>query len=114
MKTKHLEIRWSVSRGRDTYGYNICSLWVDGVKVASCNGGGYDMVGTVLGSYIAKNYADRLKSLKASYGSGDPNWRQDTYYTAWCSQLVSQSTSASQSGAKAAALASTGPVGKTV
>ena len=25
--TTHIEIKWSVSRARDTYGYNICSLW---------------------------------------------------------------------------------------
>lgn len=61
-----LEFRWSVSRGRETAGYNICSLYVDGKKVASTCGGGYDMQGTVLGSYIAGAFADRLLKLKES------------------------------------------------
>ena len=59
-----LEFRWTVSRGRETYGYNICTLYVDGRKVARCNGGGYDMKGTCLGNWIAREYADRLLGLK--------------------------------------------------
>jgi hypothetical protein len=68
---KTLVFKWTVSRGRDTYGYNICSLWVDGRKVASCGGGGYDMKGTCFGDYIEANYQDRLQKLNANYGSGD-------------------------------------------
>lgn len=44
---KELEFKWSVSRARDTFGYNICSLWIHTdagrEKVASACGGGYDM-----------------------------------------------------------------------
>lgn len=81
-----LEFKWTVSRGRDSYGYNICSLYVDGRKVSSCNGGGYDMQGTCLGDFIARKYADRLNKLKinktAKYKDGhlyglsyhDPNY----------------------------------------
>jgi len=58
-----LKFKWTVSRGRDTYGYNICSLWVNGRKVSSCNGGGYDMNGTSLGLFIADRYSDRLLAL---------------------------------------------------
>lgn len=58
-----IEFRWTMSRGRDTYGYNICSLWVDGRRVSACNGGGYDMKGTALGNFIASRYADRLCAL---------------------------------------------------
>ncbi len=61
---KLLEFRWTISRGRDTYGYNICSLWVDGVKVSSCNGGGYDMEGTALALYVEGVYQDKLMSLR--------------------------------------------------
>jgi len=68
---KTLVFKWTVSRGQDTYGYNICSLWIDGKKVASCNGGGYDMQGTCFGDYIANNYQDRLQKLNANYGSND-------------------------------------------
>lgn len=60
-RTHVLQFRWSVSRGRDTYGYNICTLYADGERVARCNGGGYDMKGTALGDFIARNYADRLR-----------------------------------------------------
>lgn len=71
--TKSLKIKWTTSRGQNTYGYNICTLYADGDKEASCNGGGYDMEGTVLGEYITKEYADRLKALPANYGSSDIN-----------------------------------------
>jgi hypothetical protein len=60
---KTLEFKWGVSRGRDTYGYTICSLYVDGKKMSSCNGGGYDMKYTTLGNYIAAAYRDRLNKL---------------------------------------------------
>lgn len=59
-----LRFKWTVSKGRNTYGYNICSLIVDGSKVASCNGGGYDMKGTVLADYIEQNFQDRLLAIK--------------------------------------------------
>jgi hypothetical protein len=74
---KTLEFRWTVSRGRDTYGYNICSLYVDGRKAASCNGGGYDMQGTSLGNWIARNYADRLLALTPEQMPEQSHWQPD-------------------------------------
>jgi len=71
-----LEFKWTVSRGRDTDGYNICSLYVDGRKVASCNGGGYDMKGTALGNWIAKAYADRLRKLRLSKFPEQSHWER--------------------------------------
>ena len=68
---KVLKFKWTVSRGRDTYGYNICSLYVDGNKVSSCDGGGYDMKGTALGNWITDIFQDKLRKLPANYGSGD-------------------------------------------
>lgn len=65
-----LEFKWGISRGRDTYGYNICTLYVNGRKVSSCNGGGYDMEGTCLGEFIARRYADRLQTLKVHRATG--------------------------------------------
>lgn len=62
------EFRWTVSRGRDTYGYNICSLWLDGSKVSSCNGGGYDMQGTAFADWLQKHAQDRLRKLQANFG----------------------------------------------
>lgn len=74
MKTLTLEFKWGTSRGRDTYGYGICSLYVNGTKLESCNGGNYDMQGTVLGHWIAKAYADRLVKLNIpmSRRNGEP------------------------------------------
>lgn len=58
-----LEIKWSISRGRDTYGYNICSLYVYGDKVTDCNGGGYDMIGTVIGEFATAMFKPELMKL---------------------------------------------------
>ncbi len=66
-----LKFKWTVSRGRDTYGYNICSLWIDRQKVLSCNGGGYDMQGTTLGNWMEEEFQGQLRKLPANYGSGD-------------------------------------------
>lgn len=62
-----LVFKWSVSRARDTAGYNICSLWVNGKKVSSYNGGGYDMQGTVLGDWVARAFRSDLIKLKESF-----------------------------------------------
>lgn len=72
-----LEFKWTVSRGRDTYGYNICSLYVDGQKVSACNGGGYDMKGTALGNWIARTYADRLCALSEQDMPENSHWEPD-------------------------------------
>jgi hypothetical protein len=70
------EFRRTVSRGRDTYGYNIVSLYVNGKKVTACNGGGYDMQGTSLGNYIAAKYADRLRALKPEDMEAQSHWER--------------------------------------
>lgn len=31
-KTYNLYFKWTISKGRNTYGYNICTLLVDGEK----------------------------------------------------------------------------------
>lgn len=69
MTPKLLRFKWTVSKGRDTYGYNIVSLYVDGSKVASCNGGGYDMQGTCLGLYLMREYQDRLMRISDKAGT---------------------------------------------
>jgi hypothetical protein len=76
MKINHLSISWSVSRGRDTYGYNICRL--DSRQSGSrykCMGGGYDMIGTVFGDWLECEYQRELVELVAGlelqpYGNG--------------------------------------------
>ncbi|MDY5837084.1 MAG: hypothetical protein SPK17_00025 [Treponema sp.] len=55
---KELEFKYTISKARDTYGYNICSLWIhtdEGrKKVAMTCGGGYDMQGVCLANFIAE------------------------------------------------------------
>lgn len=63
---KNLHFKWTVSKGRDTYGYNICTLLVDGEVVGRCNGGGYDMQGTAFGEWIQNAYQDKLRQLFAA------------------------------------------------
>ena len=65
-----LTFKWTISRGRYTYGYNICTLYVDGYKVSSCHGGGYDMAGTCLGEWMKLAFRNYLKRLnpKDFYG----------------------------------------------
>lgn len=65
-KNYALETKWTVSRARDTAGYNVCKLYVDGKNVAGCNGGGYDMVGTVIGIWI-EQFQDRLRKLDQEF-----------------------------------------------
>lgn len=69
-KNYYLTFKWTVSRGRNTYGYNICSLYVNGTKVSTCNGGGYDMQGTCFGDWIEKEFQEDIKNLdpKEFYG----------------------------------------------
>jgi hypothetical protein len=60
-----LEFKWTVSRGRDTDGYNICTLWdaKTGKRLASCKGGGYDMEGTSFGDWVETRFQDELLEL---------------------------------------------------
>lgn len=59
----YLAFKWTVSRGRDTYGYNICTLTDPNGGKYRCNGGGYDMQGTVFAQWLTENYKDRLAAL---------------------------------------------------
>lgn len=62
MDVRTLTIKWSTSHGRETYGYNICTL-TDGGKRYRCKGGGYDMVGTVLGKWLEDVHQDALRGI---------------------------------------------------
>ena len=77
MNNEILEFVWTVSKARDSYGYNIMTLYVNDKKVAQCNGGGYDMKGTVLGQWIATTFKDQLLKLKQEFCGltyHDPNY----------------------------------------
>lgn len=62
----YLNFKWSISRGRDTYGYNICTVKdVQRGTSYRCNGGGYDMQGTSFGEWLQETYQARLVEIKA-------------------------------------------------
>lgn len=64
MDETYLEVKWSVSRGRDTYGYNICTIVDTSTgKKYRCNGGGYDMTGTSFGEWLEDVHGDELVKL---------------------------------------------------
>lgn len=65
---------WTISKGRDTYGYNICTAFVEGQKVGQVNGGGYDMQGASLSGWIAS----KVKPDAEFYGLSwhNPNYKK--------------------------------------
>jgi hypothetical protein len=65
-----LRITYGTSRGRDTYGYTLVNLYERGEKKASCNGGGYDMRGTVFADWLQATYQDRLVALAKTKKKG--------------------------------------------
>lgn len=74
MKIKHLTIKWTVSKGRNTYGYNIVTLYdTSSRKRFRTSGGGYDMVGTVFGDWLESEYQEQLLAnrdkVTALYGA---------------------------------------------
>ena len=73
VNTHKIYFTYGTSRGQDSYGYNIVSLYVDGVKVAMSVGVGFDQHGDCLGRWLTKTYNNRLKELPANYGSLDNN-----------------------------------------
>jgi hypothetical protein len=64
INTNSLSLSWTTSRGRETYGYNICRLdsYATGKRYKTC-GGGYDMTGTVLGDWLESEHQDKLQAL---------------------------------------------------
>jgi len=70
-----ITITFGTSRGRDTWGYTIVTLRQQGARGQymepypprrySCNGGGYDMKGTVLGQFLADFFREGLKKLSS-------------------------------------------------
>lgn len=63
-----LSFHWGTSRGRDTYGYAICTLKDNGEKAGQCNGGGYDMQGTSLAEWMTEAFQPDLVKLGKKYG----------------------------------------------
>lgn len=66
----YLELKWSISRAQDTYGYNRVTLTDTntGKRFVAC-GGGYDMTGTVFADWLEANHQPQLIALSASAAS---------------------------------------------
>lgn len=87
IQINHLVLSWATSKGRDTYGYNICRLddRNNGKRYRTI-GGGYDMMGTVFGEWLQENYQNELQNIKARahYISDEngtqANPRPDSFY----------------------------------
>lgn len=64
MADQVLTLKWTISRARDTYGYNVVTL-TDEQTGHKCraSGGGYDMTGTVLGEWLASTYYPALLDI---------------------------------------------------
>lgn len=101
----HLTVKWSISRGRETYGYNICRL-IDRSTGKSYRaiGGGYDMLGTVFGDWLQDAYAGELLTIS---GRADHFWagltatagvRQDRLYGLTCNSTIPSETRVYLSG----------------
>lgn len=79
-KTYYLVLRMGTSKGRETFGYITCSLRnaYDMKRVGYCNGGGYDMIGTVFGQWMLQQFGAELAAIPDSeypdlYGMGKHN-----------------------------------------
>jgi hypothetical protein len=59
MREHNLYLKWSVSKGKYSYGENILTL-IDGDKKYKACGGGYDMQGKVFGQWLAANYLKNI------------------------------------------------------
>lgn len=68
---KLLELKYTVSKARDSYGYNIITLIDRETKYRTC-GGGYDMIGTVFAKWLWANYKDRIIELCNPYECKSP------------------------------------------
>ena len=67
---KQLILKHSISRAKDSYGYNRVTLTdTTTCKKYACVGGGYDMTGTVFGEWLQDNYQAELLAIahKAHY-----------------------------------------------
>ena len=62
-----LTIYRRTSRGKYTYGFPIVGIIDENTGARHRTiGGGYDMVGTVIGMWLNKNYSDRLQNVDSS------------------------------------------------
>lgn len=64
IQATYLAVKWTTSRGAETYGYNICTVTDEATdKRYRCMGGGYDMLGTSFGEWLEDVYQLALQQL---------------------------------------------------
>lgn len=63
MEAYVIQWKWGTSRGRDTYGYTTCSCWVDGKRLGSCSGGGYDLKGSAFAEAMMRVFPKELLAI---------------------------------------------------
>lgn len=81
---KYLELKWTISRARETEGYNVVTL-IDERKKFKAMGGGYDMVGTVFGQWLQHNYLEKLEKLPSAGPHGDKEGFYGLFHIPNCS-----------------------------
>lgn len=64
---------WTISKARDTYGYNVVTAYVDGERVGKANGGGYDMQGAALSGWVASMVSPDAEFYGLTWH--DPNYK---------------------------------------
>jgi hypothetical protein len=75
MEVRFLPLTWATSRGRDTYGYNVCRLDDSTTDTRfRCSGGGYDLIGTVFGNWLESVHQESLLTLRDRFDS----WSRET------------------------------------
>lgn len=63
---RFLALKWTVSRARDTHGYNVVTLTDTSTdRSFRAIGGGYDMEGTVFAEWLASAHPERLQAIAA-------------------------------------------------
>lgn len=58
-----VEIKYGTSRGAETYGYGLATCLVDGRRMGTATGGGYDLGGTAFGVAMMKLLGAELVTL---------------------------------------------------
>lgn len=59
-------IKRTISRAQDTYGYNRITLRTHNGKYTAV-GGGYDMIGSVIGDFLTAEFQEPLRRITAYY-----------------------------------------------
>lgn len=60
----HVSLKWTTSRAADTYGYRIATLRDEQIhKAFKTCGGGYSLIGTVLGDWLEYRFQNRIAAV---------------------------------------------------